>query len=31
MYNFVHLKPTRKISPLEELEGGDLPLAVPRG
>ena len=24
-YNFVHLKATCKISPLEELEGGDLP------
>ena len=30
-YNFGHLKATRKISPLEELVGGDLPLAVPRG
>ena len=31
MYNFVHVKATRKISPLEELVGGDLPLAVPKG
>ena len=33
-YNFVHLKATHKISPLEELVGGRSPpppLAVPRG
>ena len=31
-YNFVRLKATHKISPLEELVGGgDLPLSVPRG
>ena len=30
-YNFVRLKATHKISPLEELVGGDLPLAVPSG
>jgi hypothetical protein len=31
-YNFVHLKATHKISPLEELVGGrSPPLAVPRG
>jgi hypothetical protein len=30
-YNFVHLKATHKISPLEELIGGGIsPLAVPR-
>jgi hypothetical protein len=31
-YNFVRLKATHKISPLEELVGGEIsPLAVPRG
>jgi hypothetical protein len=30
-YNFVRLKVTHKISPLEELVGGISPLAAPRG